>query len=170
MAYPWPARLTLALRGNGAAVANQGKSGDTCSGITARYSDEIHGQGFTGTAIMIGTNDLAASVSAATEYTCITSLLTTASADGPVLLMTVPPNNGTTGWTGAMQTEWSTLNASILGTSMANVTVLDVVPFLQDPANHGALDPLVDYGDKRHLNDVGGGRMAANISALGVVK
>lgn len=156
MAYPWPARATASLRPY-IGVANQGKSGDTCAQATTRYNNVIHGQGFHGLLLMIGTNDLSAGTSAATVYTCIAALVATAKADGlSVILSTVPPTNGFAGWTGAMQTQWGLLNSSIRST--VGVTISDDAVFLADPNDATAINPAYDYGDHRHLNDSGGAK------------
>jgi hypothetical protein len=167
MAYPWPARVTAALRPT-VAVANQGKSGDTCAGASTRYTNVIHGQSFVGTIIAIDTNDLAAGTSAATIYSCTSTLVAAAKADGPVVLATVPPTNGFAGWTGAMQTQWTTLNASIRTTD--GVTVWDRAVNLADPNDSTKINPLYDYGDHRHENDAGGARDAADLIAMGVIR
>lgn len=127
----WPSLLASRRSGRGFAIINAGVGGYTVAQAKALYESDYQGKGCTHAAILVGTNDLASSTSAATVQTTLDALVAEMRADTSgspnginATVLTVPPRGGSASWDATKETQRLALRTSIL--AMSNVTAVDL--------------------------------------------
>lgn len=127
----WPSWLASRRSGENFAVINGGVGGYTAVQTKALYESDFQGKGCTHAAILVCTNDLASSMSAASCFATLQALVAEMRADTSgrpnginVTVLTLPPRGGSGGWNGTMETQRGLLRTSIL--AMSDVTPVDL--------------------------------------------
>lgn len=125
----WPSLLASRRSGEGFAVINGGVGGYTAAQTKALYESDFQGKGCTHVAILVGTNNLASSDSAASIQATLDALVeemkddTSGDPNGiNVTVLTPPPRGGSASWDATKETQRGLLRASILAMG-ANVVV-----------------------------------------------
>lgn len=140
----------------GVPVDNMGIGSDVAANMRTRWQQYASPYLYA-VLIMEGcTNDLAAGTSAAACWATLQAWLADAKAAGQrVVICTVFPRGGSSGWTADMETQRQLLNAFIRTEAATNINVRlfdgDVV-LSDDGVN---LKPSFNYGDHLHLNPLG---------------
>jgi lysophospholipase L1-like esterase len=142
---------------------NDGVSGDTTTQMLARWP-AISATRPTHVVIMGGTNDRTLSAAVATQN--LTIIVEDARARGiKVVLLTVLPFSGASGYSAGQETIRTTINTAIRAYgSTAGVTVIDTDVF-GNGATPPALATAYDVGDHLHLNTTGMAALAALVGA-----
>lgn len=135
-------------------VANRGLNSDQSSHVDGRIQTDVIDQGATCVVILIGTNDITASVPLGSIEANIQSAASKAALAGlAVCLCSVPPRNA---WNSTQNATRSSLNAWIQSHCTANgYSFADVYNAVKNPANPNQLDPAYDAGDGVHFLTAG---------------
>jgi lysophospholipase L1-like esterase len=124
----YPSILDELLFDRGVSVGNNGVSGGGFQNAQDAYDFFHKSRGLWGACVLVGVNDIAAGLDAATIFTGINKLVTTLLADGlRVVISTVLPWKNGGGWTSPRQTITEAVNVSIraLAGTHPNLRVVD---------------------------------------------
>jgi lysophospholipase L1-like esterase len=170
---PWCPLLAERRSGTNFAALNEGLGGDTSTGLLVRWAADIRpyvGSPLrTKVLILIGTNDLASGVAAATIYANIRTLALQAQEDGmEVVLLTVLPRSLAASYSGDLQARLDALNALILAAPtnpdlalrIPGALVVDTYTAMGEPGTPVQLRTTYTSGDGLHLNSVGNAALA----------
>lgn len=154
----WPSLLASRRAGttNSIGVINAGMGGSTVAQAKALYESDFQGKGCTHAAILVCTNDLASSTSAASCFATLEALAAEMRADTSgissginVTVLTPPPRGGSASWDSTKETQRLALRTLIL--AMTNVTPVD----LESMAGTGSpveMAAAYRYPDMLHFN------------------
>jgi hypothetical protein len=148
----WANTLTLALPYPWI-VSGHAFSGKTSANILSEWTNAIRGGPFGTVAVWIGVNDISTSITAATAWGNIQTVADQVRADAQrLILFTVTPFKGYTGWTTDKEAQRKLLNTSIrdYATAHAEVLLIDTDALFNDGSDALIVD--ADYGDHLHLN------------------
>lgn len=141
----WPSILQSRRAGQGFAIINAGVGGYTVAQTKALYESDYQGKGCTHAAILVGTNDLASSTSAASIQATLDALVeemkddTSGSPNGiNVTVLTPPPRGGSASWDATKETQRGLLRASILAMGATAVVGLEVMAGSGSPVEMAA--------------------------------
>lgn len=160
----WTELLQTRRAGTDFAANNAGVGGYTIAQTKALWDASYEGKGYTHAVLLVGTNDLASSTSAATVLTGINALVAEMIADGlDVTVCTVPPRGGSASWDSTKETQRLTLNTAIRAFTTSTPVNLDSA--LGGVGSPLALSAATDGGDHLHPNGTattGGHRLIGN--------
>lgn len=141
----WPSILASRRAGQGFAVINAGVGGYTVAQAKALYESDFQGKGCTHAAILVCTNDLASSTSAAACFATLEALVsemrddTSGSPDGiNVTVLTPPPRGGSASWDGTKETQRLALRTLILAMGANAVVDLEAMAGSGSPVEMAA--------------------------------
>lgn len=126
-------------------TVNIGVGGYTAAQALSLFNTQLKGHGCTHVAVLVGTNDLAASTSAATVFATIQSIASSAREDTSgsqnginVTVLTVPPRGGSASWDATKETQRLALRTLILAMSADAVVDLESMAGTGSPVEMAA--------------------------------
>lgn len=141
----WPDILQTRRAGQKAGFINGGIGGYTAAQALALFESDFKGHGVTHLVLLVGTNNLASSASAATVQTTLDATVTSAkedtsgSPDGiDVTVLTPPPRGGSASWDGTKEAQRLLLRTSILAMDADAVVDLEGMAGTGDPVEMAA--------------------------------
>lgn len=159
--YPWPARVTGALRSLNISVANHGKSGDDTGGASTRWTNYIKSRGYSCVVLTIGVNNILNGDSAATTEGLYASLIADIQSTGlKVVVNTITPFGNYGGSSAPKEAQRILFNTWIRG--LAVDAVIDQAANMAD-TDVTKLKASYDIGDGLHFNDLGNAAYATPV-------
>lgn len=141
----WPDITQTRRIGEMVATINGGVGGYTAAQALALFESDYKGHGCTHLTVLVGTNDLASSTSAAAVQTTLDAIVTSAredtsgSPDGiNVTMLTPPPRGGSASWDGTKEAQRLLLRTSILAMDVDAAVDLEAMAGTGDPVEMAA--------------------------------
>lgn len=141
----WTQILQTDRIGQAFGVINAGVGGATAAQALALFEAEYKGHGVTHLALLVGTNDLASSTSAASVFATIQAIVASAREDTSgapggvnVTVLTPPPRGGSSPWDATKETERLGLRALILAMDADAVVDLESMAGAGSPVEMAA--------------------------------
>lgn len=159
----WPESLQVLMPTRG--IGNLAISGATTTAVATQWQDRARGHGFATITVLAGINDIRTSVATATIEANLQSIYDGAiSMSMKLIPITVMPASNVAGWTGAMQTAVTDVNAWILAyCSSHGLTCVDA--YNSSLRSGTALNATYDSGDGLHPNQAGSDYLATLVQA-----
>jgi lysophospholipase L1-like esterase len=160
----WPA--SLQSYAPDVLMVNVAASGRTASQILAQWTANGSQYGnLTKVFVLGGINDIMAGTAGATAFASLEDIYQAAGVAGvQVIALATTPFGDNVNWTAPRQTELEALNALVLASTDADITI-DLYTLMQDPADLDALLPAYAAGDGLHISASGTTFIADTVAA-----